>query len=324
MKSKVYIRADGNQTIGLGHLVRCSALAYMLKADFEITFICREIPDTFLTELEDCGFSCAKIENEDEFFDQIKDNIFVVLDGYNFDTAYQKRIKAKGAKLVCIDDLHDKEFYADLIINHAPGVRSNDYMAQPYTQFALGPKYALLRPVFLEQAKKERTIEKIETILICFGGSDYKNFTEIVLKLVANIDNLKKIIVVTGSEYSFLDSLNRIVNKDKRIMHYNSVDEKKMLSLMLDSDLAIVPASGILFEVLASGCYVISGYYVDNQKAIYEGFRTLTNIGDAGDFQLLGIQLKDVFYKYTIHKQKKVIDGLSGDRIVQKFKSLQN
>ena len=41
----------------------------------------------------------------------------VVLDGYHFDTNYQTKIKQKGCKLVCIDDLHDKHFVADIIIH---------------------------------------------------------------------------------------------------------------------------------------------------------------------------------------------------------------
>ncbi len=59
--------------------------------------------------------------------------IIVVLDGYHFGTNYQKQIKLKGAKLVCIDDMHDKEFVADLIINHIPRITPQDYNVQPFT-----------------------------------------------------------------------------------------------------------------------------------------------------------------------------------------------
>ncbi len=34
---------------------------------------------------------------------------------------------------------------------------------------------------------------------------------------------------------------------------------KQMLDTMLEAELAIIPASGILFEVLAAGCVAISG-----------------------------------------------------------------
>ena len=50
LKPKVYIRTDGSPEIGLGHLTRCIALAYMLKKDFAITFVCKEIPEKISRE----------------------------------------------------------------------------------------------------------------------------------------------------------------------------------------------------------------------------------------------------------------------------------
>src|SRR2546428_2981769 len=172
MKSKVYIRVDGNQEIGLGHLVRCLALAQMLTPYFEITFACKQIPVNMAKEISQSGLGFIVIQEEEDFISLITDGNIVVLDGYGFNSSFQKEIKRKNCKLVCIDDLHEKEFFADLVINHSPGVSSNDYRAQTYTQFALGAKYALLRHSFLDQAKHQRKIDKLETILICFGGSD--------------------------------------------------------------------------------------------------------------------------------------------------------
>ena len=324
MNPKVIFRVDGSPQIGLGHLVRCIALAHMLRNNFQIAFFCKEIPEQLKKELSENQFSFENIKEETIFLSQIKPHDIVVCDGYFFDTSYQKQIKTRGAKLVCIDDLHDQFYVADLIINHAPGIKPDDYKAQNYTQYALGPEYALLRPAFLEQAKKKRNINKIESVLICFGGSDYRNLTASTLKIVVGCKIFKKVIIFTGSAYNYLESLNLLVKKDLRIVHYSDVGEKQMLSIMLESDIAIIPASGLIFEVLASGCYVITGHYVDNQKAIYEGFKTLNNITDAENFQSLDILFRDFNNKIKLSKNIKVIDGLSGDRILQKFKKLQN
>lgn len=265
IKPTVYVRVDGSPEKGLGHLVRCMALSHMLQNDFDIIFVCLQIPEKIKRELEECQFTLMEIE-EPIFFALLKPKDIVVLDGYHFDTNYQKKIKATGVKLVCIDDLHDKEFVADLIINHTPGVKQDDYNAQPYTRYALGYKYALLRPSFIEEAKKERKIEKVETVLICFGGSDFKNLTERILQVVLEFDEFKKIIVVTGSAYNYLDNLSPIIQKHKNVIHYHSIREQMMTTLLQNADLAIVPSSGILFEALAVGCRVIFGYYAENQK----------------------------------------------------------
>jgi spore coat polysaccharide biosynthesis predicted glycosyltransferase SpsG len=244
-----------------------------------------------------------------------------VLDGYSFDTEYQKQIKAKRCKLVCIDDMHDKEFYADLIINHAPGIVPGDYKAQIYTQFALGLDYVLLRPSFLEQAKNERIFEKIETLLICFGGSDFKNLTLNNLKVALEFKEFKKIIVVTGAAYKISDDFIQLTQSDKRIDHRSNLDEKKILDAMLESELAIVPASGILFEVLASGCYVITGTYIDNQQNILKGFVALNAIKETKNLLNPQYELLN-FFQNRIPQKQKYIDGNSKKRIIEKFRSL--
>lgn len=322
MKPKILIRVDGSPKIGLGHIVRCSALAHMLKNNFIITFITRDIPDDVLIELQKSGFSCRKFEYENDFLSQLNDNIIVVLDGYHFSTDYQKQVKALGVKLICIDDLHEKEFVADLIINHAPGIRTQDYKAQPYTQFALGLDYALLRPAFLEQARKKRTIRKAESVMICFGGSDYLNLTQSLLQIVLKFSQFKKIIVVTGSVYNPTDLFKQKIVSDIRIDYRHSLNEQQMLDTMLEADVAIVPASGILFEVLAAGCLAISGSYIENQKLVYENFRNARYIVDAGNFSYKRSYdaISEVLGGHI--NQSTFIDGQTAFRISKLFDQL--
>lgn len=324
MRPKVYIRADGSPQIGLGHLVRCIALAQMLKCDFEISFYCKDIPHSMQIELTKNGFALVKISNEEQFVGDLFEHTIVVLDGYNFDTEYQRQIKEKSCKLVFIDDLHEKEFYADLIINHAPGIVPGDYKAQSYTQFALGLDYALLRPSFIEQAKKERIFEKIETLLICFGGSDSKNLTQSTLEIALEFKKFKKIIVVTGAAYKITEDFIQLTKSDKRIDYRSDLDEKKILDAMLESELAIVPSSGILLEAIASGCIVISGFYVENQKYVYDSFINQGVIIGCGSFDHKKIRntLEVVFTKKR--KELKLIDGKSKLRLNNVFKQLHS
>lgn len=322
MIPKVFLRADGNSQIGLGHLVRCIALANMLKDNFDITFVCRDIPNDTMLAIGKDNMTVKIIRNEKDFLNMIEPGDIGVLDGYEFDTQYQKNIKEKNASLVCIDDLHDKEFEADLIINHGPGISPEKYKAKLYTQFALGTDYALLRPEFIEQAKQERKIETIETVLICFGGGDVKNFTESALKTILSFDTFKKIIVVTGSEYLHQVCLKKLMETDSRVEYYNSVTGEKMCELMSHSDLAIIPSSGILLEVLACGCKIISGTTADNQKYVYSNYLQQGYFTDAKNFDSedLYIAIKSSLdNKQTV---KKKIDGKSKERLLKLFQQL--
>lgn len=324
MKSDLFIRTDGSTEIGLGHLVRCISLSLILRDQFNITFFCRQIPEQIEHELEQQEISLQKIDHKDSFFDQLRAQSTVVLDGYSFDSEYQKRVRQKAGSLACIDDLYDREFYADLIINHAPGISKERYSAQPYTKYALGLEYALLRPPFLKAALKVDESGKIEpkTALICFGGSDSKNLTLRALNVVSDFNQFKKIIIITGSAYRFDDELLRAINDDTNVEYYHALSGEEMAGAFLRSDVAIVPSSGILFEALATGNIAISGTYTDNQKEVYSGFKSLDAIIDAGGFS--ETEIREAIEKIQTFKlQKNIIDGKSPERIRTLFQNFK-
>jgi UDP-2,4-diacetamido-2,4,6-trideoxy-beta-L-altropyranose hydrolase len=322
-KSKVFLRVDGNAQIGLGHLVRCIALAQMLKDDFEIFFACSAIPEN-INEVKKLGFNLLIIKSEEDFLLLLKNDVIVVLDHYGLDSNYQKAIKDKGCKLVCIDDLHDKEFFADLIINHAPNMVPSDYQAQIYTRYALGLDFVLLRPVFLNKAKQTIVNKAIQTAFVCFGGADTKNITQTAVNILKADLRFKKVIVVTGAAYNYLNELKGSVANNTKVSLYHAIDPETMSNLIAEADLAIVPASGILQEVLAVGCKVISGMYIENQKNIFNSYKALGAFESAENFSDADLlHAIDVSLKSEDVPNKKFIDGKSGKRLLKCFKQLQ-
>jgi len=136
------------------------ALAEMLHDDFECHFVIHT-PLPGLREL--ILRSCASIVDlgdlslEEELkylLDFFKPDDVIVLDGYTFKTEYQQQLKNKGHVLACIDDLQAYHFVADVVINPAGGVDLSRYSGEAYTKFLCGPAYALLKPPYLEAARK--------------------------------------------------------------------------------------------------------------------------------------------------------------------------
>jgi RimJ/RimL family protein N-acetyltransferase len=142
--------------------------------------------------------------------------------------------------------LHDQQFYADTIINHAPGITPQNYKAQSYTKYALGLEFVLLRPLFLRQASKKRVVKIYKTILICFGGSDFKSLTQKVLRIVLEFTEFRKIIVVTGAAFVVSEEFKDLISSNRRIDHRHSLAEEQMVIAMSEAEIAIVPNKQII------------------------------------------------------------------------------
>lgn len=328
MLNKVYIRADGNTDIGLGHVVRCLALAEMLKADFECVFVTRFLSEQLEEEIRRICSDLIKLpETEDHFeifLSILSGQEIVVLDNYFYTSDFQKSIKDKGCKLVCIDDIHSCHFFADVVINHAGGFTPEDYSVEPHTQLKLGTEYALLRPVFLEAAASKRTISSIENVFVCFGGADKYDLTLKIVNALLATNKWNNIYIVVGQAYLH-KSLFEI--DDARVKVFRNLSADEMFSLLNKSQLAIVPASTICYEVFAVQMPVVLGYYVDNQEGIYQYFVSQDTVIPADDFHVVSHQrLNDLFLSRIdvsqIKNQHKLIDGKSKQRILDIFKKL--
>lgn len=312
---KVFFRADASFEIGYGHFIRSLALADMLKDNFEcVFFTCH--PTSY--QKQEMGKVCNFVELDETthyeaFLSYLHGDETVVLDNYFFTTDYQRQIKAKGCRLVCIDDMHDKHYVADLVINHAIGVTDRDYSVEKYTQLCLGLSYALLRPPFMNKFSIRRIKSKYN-LLIAFGGSDDFNLTMKYVEAVCEMSELDTIYVIAGDAYLWIDDLNHLAQCNNRIKVYSNISAEKVAELMSDSDWAFLPASTLLWEGIFTGLRIIYGYYIDNQKNICSqvgssDYYGLTCIGDLCKYDVDDIQ--SIF--------RKGLQSLSCNSFVERF-----
>ncbi|WP_051203351.1 UDP-2,4-diacetamido-2,4,6-trideoxy-beta-L-altropyranose hydrolase [Hugenholtzia roseola] len=319
----LFFRADGNTQIGLGHTTRCLALADMLRQEFDCIFLVQNPTPAVKAQIE-TNFKLLVLPQTEDFLEEarflvqqvLKKEQVIVLDHYQIQTEYQKILKAAGLKVVCIDDMHAWHFVADVVINHAGGVSEKEYSCEPYTKLCLGLDYALLRRPFLEAAQKlaaegGRKIEKIEKVLICFGGSDIHNLSLQAAKATWESPKFKEIHVVLGSAFAFYQDLRTFVEDKPAIYLHQNLSAQAMCDLMLHCHLAIVPASGIAYEVTATGMYMITGWYAENQKAMYR-FLSKNKLGlGLGHFEKFeNINLSIDLAKQVYTPSKNLFEGI--------------
>lgn len=315
MKSRILIKTEASPKIGWGHMMRMIALADMLRLQYEILFVSNSKVDLKYRILA---------LSDKEFLEQINSKDIVILDGYEYTISFQRRIKDRGARLVCIDDYQHTNYYADLIINPAPGVTESQIGGQDYTKHLLGPNYSLLRIPFLE--KFSRSFKNhLSSIFICFGGTDPMDLTTRYVELFLDnrADLIEEVNVVLGLSYS-----GRVQNlKSKKLKTHKSLNSFEIRDLLRGCDLAVTSASTILFEALSQKTPTIAGYYVDNQISIYNGFVKMGAIEGIGDLTQSKVSLGEEFFNGYYWKRRldllnDIFDGKNGERIVTAFKEL--
>lgn len=265
---KVLFRADADYGIGYGHFIRTLALADMLKDDFDCTFYTSQPNDYQIGEMQKvCPYVALREESKfEDFLSQLEGSEIVVLDNYFYSTDYQREIKQKGCKLVCVDDVHDKHYVADAVINHAPGATASQYSCEDYTKLYLGPEYLLLRKEFRAATHSYTSFKEKKNIYVCYGGSDELNLTQKACEIILN-HTPRHINVVVGGGYTFYDQLVEFA-KGKDISIYRNSSPGHMVSLLQEARLAVVPDSMVFFEACCLRRPTISGYDCDNQVFI--------------------------------------------------------
>ena len=321
MNPKVYIRADGNTEIGLGHVVRSLALANMLQEDFDCIFVTRFLTPYIKKEAE---VSCVDIielpseghEHYNSFLNLLSGKEIVVLDNYFYSTEYQRSIKEKGCKLVCIDDIHDKHFVADIVINHAGGIERELYSNAPYSALYIGTEYALLRPAFLINKKAQGS-----SIFISMGGADKKNDLLNILKLLSEKKVNQTCYAIVGDAYLHQKQLNEFCdNSNLDIILLKNQTAEELSDVMLQCRYAICPPSTISFEYLSlRGGELYVKVIADNQKDIYDFYIKNLLAFDLSDFFIND----DTKIKNSLNAQRKYFDRQSGNRCLSLFKQLE-
>lgn len=326
---KLILRADGGPQIGMGHFIRTLALGEMLKDDFYCIYATRNPSEYLRKEVNKVCDELIELPEDDrhyeQFLEHIEGNEIVVLDNYYFDTDYQQKIKDKGGKLVCIDDMHDKHYVADVVINHAEGLSPQNFSVENYTRLCLGYKYALLRKAFYTN---EPVHNKKYDVLIGIGGADANDITYKVATAVSN--NLKKlkIAVLIGNAYN--GNLKDVTHHGMDI--YRSLSADDVSKLMASSKIGAFPASTIAIEATAMRLPFLVGYFVKNQEEIYKGIvNNALGIG-LGDFntfntnsftEKFNILLQRVNKQNSIiEKQKKYLDKNAINRLQLVIKDL--
>lgn len=286
----LYIRADADRNIGMGHVMRCIALGQRwmeLGGKVSMLTSCR-IKEVNRRVLEE-GFELVQIpepfpDNSDvivtmeyicEKGDVGSDNApWLIADGYHFSPEYHKRIRNAGIRLMIIDDMaHLPEYNADILLNQNIHADNFKYICDEDAIRLLGQGYSLLRAEFLKYRSFERKIpERVRNILVTLGGADKDNITVKVINALKQFEKDDLAIrVVAGHSNIHKEELNHSIYQiPARFQVLSSV--KEMPSLMAWADMAISACGSTCYELAFMGLPSVLLTVAENQNGIGERF----------------------------------------------------
>jgi UDP-2,4-diacetamido-2,4,6-trideoxy-beta-L-altropyranose hydrolase len=278
--STVVIRADASIAIGTGHVMRCLALAQAWQdGGGHVTFAMAESTPAIDARLRSEGMEIVHLKVSPNHLQDARalatvasdrQAAWVVVDGYRFDSEYQRNLKNAGLKLLLVDDLGQCEnYFADLVLNQNLHAAESMYASrEAYTRLLLGPRFAMLRRDFRRWSKRRREIAPNgRKVLVTMGGSDPDNVTAVVLQALGEvkIDGLEVVAVLGGSN-PHVDFLQRFANHSASIRLQK--DAANMPELMAWADIAVAAAGSTSAEMCLLGLPAILIDLAENQTPV--------------------------------------------------------
>ncbi|MBU7006380.1 UDP-2 [Peptococcaceae bacterium DYL19] len=284
-KIKVVFRADGGPQLGMGHIMRCLALAKAIQdaaleqmpghaargENVEIMFITAQNSAVSRLIAEN-GYKVIGIQRSNPVGEIAKvkeilekhDTNIVITDSYSVDRDYLEQIGCAADLVVSIDDLNQIIFTSDLVINGNVYATGMDYQSgSSDTEFLLGTDYVLLRDEFVQ--KGDRTLKReVNNVLVSVGGSDPLNLTPKIVQALDEVPGDFETKVIIGPGFQNLKKIAEFAGKVRNpveLLH----NVKNMAALMMSSDLAVTAGGTTLYELSCTGTPAVVLLQADNQ-----------------------------------------------------------
>lgn len=257
---RILIRCDGSSHVGMGHVVRCLALADELRARHRCTvaFAMRTGPAGY-DKIQKRNYSvfCSE-ETRGPFdysawlldiIDTFRPNAFIMDVRDDLPVSVVGKIRQRKILIVTLDDASERRLSADMVFSPpVPQLRWMHWTRFSGTRYC-GWEWILLRPEFSQQ--NERRVHDTPEILVTMGGSDPQGMTQTAIMALHQIADRLNVTVVIGSafvhERTLEDQLQGFRHRCRVIK-----DAANMAEIMQQSDIAIASFGITAYELVAT------------------------------------------------------------------------
>ena len=266
----LYIRADMNPQISVGHVMRCLSVAdsarergiktVFISADDNPASLIKERGHELIvlgTDWKDMDSELPKLEKliSEKQIDKI------LIDTYQVTDTYLRRVN-ELTRVYYLDDLNAFPYPVYAVINYSNHADESTYPVRyPGTKFYLGCGYAPLREAFKNPHPKKIN-PSVRNILIMSGGSDPYGIVPAILDSLP-LDKYETVNAICGGYSENLDKL-KIKYADVPSVHIHPrVD--KIWRFYEEADIAVSAGGSTLYELSSMGVPSITYSFADNQ-----------------------------------------------------------
>jgi UDP-2,4-diacetamido-2,4,6-trideoxy-beta-L-altropyranose hydrolase len=277
---KLLVRADASSTIGVGHVMRCLALAQAWQeAGGTALFAMAEGAEALVDRLTAEGLLVRPLPVQVGSAEDARQTLalaereqvaWLALDGYRFDAEYQRRLTQGQGRLLMLDDFGQTSHYcADLVLNQNAHADAAFYPSrEATTELLLGLDYVLLRREFRQHPPQPKNLSQpARHLLLTLGGGDPDNLTGRVIEELSGIDLLSlETIAVVGASNPHRPRLEALCHASERAVQLRS-NVADMSELYAWADLAVTGGGSTLWELAHLGVPALTLILAVNQEA---------------------------------------------------------
>ena len=282
---KIAIYVNGNNKRGTGHIYRALELADEFYSKPDIYY---DINQTSGDIFGSTTHNLIPVNGIAELFEKCKENKYTIFINDILSTTLDymiglKSVLPKNAKIINFEDDGEGITKADAVFNAL-------YDKSDFDNVYFGEKYYICPKTFLF-FNPIQLKEKVENILVTFGGADPQNYTDRILKMIVK-DEYKK--------YNFTVILGKSKNNVDELMRYNEYehvtilhDIKNMPEIMSRTDIAITSRGRTGYELSMLGIPSIA--MAQNEREERHGF-----VSNENGFSYIGLNPTDEIIEGTL------------------------
>lgn len=287
MGRSAVFRFDAGAAIGVGHAIRCLALADELGVQgWAVRFCTNPGARALIEKLRPLRWpvhEAADPNTPEALYACAPDGCDVlVVDHYGLDAAFERAARPWAARIVVIDDLADRSHACDALLDSAFGRTRADYArCAPDALALVGPGFALLDARFA--AAREAALMRrqagvaLEAVLIALGGAPDPALMRRLALAVGEAVPEARIDLVMGTTPPLAD-----LPAGARVLAANA----DMAQAMAEADLGIGAGGGSSWERCALGLPALLIEIADNQRIVIRGLAkagAAVALGEAGE-----------------------------------------